>query len=138
MIRALLFVALLAQWPQFRGPNGDGVSPATGLPVTWSETENVRWKTPIHGRAWSSPVILGNQVWMTTATPDGKELFAVAVAKDTGKIVFDPKPQFAHAFNSYASPTPAIEPGRVYVTFGSPGTAALDTATGKVLWTRRD
>ena len=81
---------------------------------------------------------------MTTATPDGKELFAVAVAKDTGKIVFDlklfdvPKPQFAHAFNSYASPTPAIEPGRVYVTFGSPGTAALDTATGKVLWTRRD
>jgi outer membrane protein assembly factor BamB len=135
---------LLAQWPQFRGPAGDGVSSATGLPVSWSETENVRWKTPIHGRAWSSPVIFGNQLWMTTATPDGKELFAVAVAKDTGKIVFDlklfdvPKPQFAHAFNSYASPTPAIEAGRVYVTFGSPGTAALDTATGKVLWTRRD
>ena len=134
----VLFVAFLTQWPQFRGPNGDGVSPATGLPLTWSETENIRWKTPIHGRAWSSPVILGNQVWMTTATPDGKELFAVAVAKDTGKIVFDlklfdvPKPQFAHAFNSYASPTPAIEPGRVYVTFGSPGTAALETATGKV------
>src|SRR6476646_41872 len=143
MIRALLFVALLAQWPQFRGPNGDGVSAATGLPVTWSETENVRWKTPIHGRAWSSPVILGNQVWMTTATPDGKELFAVAVAEDTGKIVFAlklvdvAKPQSAHAFNSYAAPTPAIEEGRVYVTFGSPGTAALDTATGKVLWTRR-
>jgi outer membrane protein assembly factor BamB len=141
-IAALLF--LLAQWPQFRGPNGDGVSPATGLPLSWSETENVRWKTPIHGRAWSSPVILGNQVWMTTATPDGKELFAVAVNKDTGKVVFDvklfdvPKPQFAHAFNSYASPTPAIEAGRVYVTFGSPGTAALDTASGRVLWTRRD
>ena len=135
---------LLAQWPQFRGPSGDGVSTATGLPLSWSETENVRWKTPIHGRAWSSPVILGNQVWMTTATPDGKELFAVAVDKSTGRIVFDlklfdvPKPQFAHAFNSYASPTPAIEQGRVYVTFGSPGTAALDTATGKVLWTRRD
>jgi len=80
MIRALFLVALLAQWPQFRGPNGDGVSSATGLPLSWSETENVRWKTPIHGRAWSSPVILGNQVWMTTATPDGKELFAVAVA----------------------------------------------------------
>ncbi|HYT67030.1 MAG TPA: PQQ-binding-like beta-propeller repeat protein [Vicinamibacterales bacterium] len=145
MIQAFaLTVALLAQWPQFRGPEGNGVSTATGLPIKWSETENVRWKTPIHGRAWSSPVILGNQIWMTTATPDGKELFAVAVAKDTGKILFDlklfdvPNPQFAHSFNSYASPTPVIEAGRVYVTFGSPGTAALDTATGKVLWTRRD
>jgi outer membrane protein assembly factor BamB len=146
MIRALVLGALcaLAQWPQFRGPDGNGVSPATGLPLTWSETANVRWKTPIHGRAWSSPVILGNQIWMSTATPDGKELFAVAVAKDTGKILFDlklfdvPNPQSAHAFNSYASPTPVIEAGRVYVTFGSPGTAALDTATGKVIWTRRD
>jgi outer membrane protein assembly factor BamB len=104
----------------------------------------VRWKTPIHGRAWSSPVVLGSQVWVTTATPDGRSLSALALDKETGKIVFDlplftvEKPQFAHPFNSYASPTPVIEPGRVYVTFGSPGTAALDTATGKVLWERRD
>ncbi len=143
-MRVLLVLLLLGQWPQFRGPDGNGVSRATGLPITWSETENVRWKTAIHGRAWSSPVVLGEQIWMTTATPDGKELFAVAVAKATGRIVFDLKlfdvaqPQFAHSFNTYASPTPVIEPGRVYVTFGSPGTAALDTATGKVLWTRRD
>jgi outer membrane protein assembly factor BamB len=47
-------------------------------------------------------------------------------------------PQFAHKFNSYASPTPIIEPGRVYVTFGSPGTACLDTESGEVLWERRD
>ncbi len=147
MPHPLLVLALLqalAQWPQFRGPDGNGVSTATGLPVTWSERQNVRWKTAIHGRAWSSPVILGSQIWLTTATPDGKELFAVAVAKETGKILFDlklfdvPNPQFAHSFNTYASPTPVIEPGRVYVTFGSPGTAALDTATGKVLWSRRD
>jgi outer membrane protein assembly factor BamB len=147
MPHPLLVLALLqalAQWPQFRGPDGNGVSMATGLPVTWSERQNVRWKTAIHGRAWSSPVILGSQIWLTTATPDGKELFAVAVAKETGKILFDlklfdvPNPQFAHSFNTYASPTPVIEPGRVYVTFGSPGTAALDTATGKVLWSRRD
>ena len=83
-------------------------------------------------------------MWLTTATPDGKELFALAVDKDTGKILLDLKlfdvatPQFAHSFNSYASPTPVIEPGRVYVTFGSPGTAAIDTATGKVVWERRD
>jgi outer membrane protein assembly factor BamB len=133
-----------AQWPQFRGPDGSGVSPGTGLPLTWSETQNVKWKTAIHGRAWSSPVILGRQVWLTTATPDGKQLSAIAVDKDSGKIIHDLKlfevvtPQFAHSFNTYASPTPVIEPGRVYVTFGSPGTAAIDTATGKVLWERRD
>lgn len=146
MIPTALLIALLAfgQWPQFRGPDGNGVSSSTGLPVTWSENQNVRWKTAIHGRAWSSPVILGRQVWLTTATADGKQLFALAVDKDTGKILFDlklfdvPTPQFAHSFNTYASPTPVIEPGRVYVTFGSPGTAAIDTGTGTVLWQRRD
>jgi outer membrane protein assembly factor BamB len=136
--------AVQAQWPQHRGPDGTGMSSSTGLPLTWSEEANVRWKTPVHGRAWSSPVILDNQVWVTTATPDGKDLFAVALDQETGRIVHDLKlfhvetPQFAHAFNSYASPSPVIEPGRVYVTFGSPGTAALDTRTGKVLWERRD
>ena len=70
MVRSLiLFALVLAQWPQFRGPDGNGVSRATGLPMTWSEQENVRWKIPIHGRAWSSPIVLGDQVWMTTATP---------------------------------------------------------------------
>ena len=145
----LLFALVLtqplsAQWPQFRGPEGTGQSASTGLPLTWAEGKNVTWKTAVHGRAWSSPVILGNQVWMTTATPDGRELFAVALDRDSGKIVFDLKlfdvatPQYAHPFNTYASPTPVIEPGRVYVTFGSPGTAAIDTKTGKVIWERRD
>jgi outer membrane protein assembly factor BamB len=140
----LLTFSAHAQWPQFRGPHGSGVSRNLNLPVSWSETKNVRWKTAIHGRAWSSPVILGSQVWMTTATEDGKQLFAVAVDRETGKIIRDlkvfdvPRPQEAHPFNSYASPTPVIEPGRVYVTFGSPGTAAIDTQTGKVLWQRRD
>ena len=74
---------------------------------------------------------------MTTATEDGRELFAVAVDRETGRVVHDLKlfqvetPQYAHPFNSYASPTPVIEKGRVYVTFGSPGTAALDTADGQ-------
>jgi outer membrane protein assembly factor BamB len=105
----------------------------------------------VHGKGWSSPIVLGDRIWMTTATPDGKELFVVAVDKATGRIAIDqklfdvPNPQAAHDFNSYASPTPVAEPrtsnldpARVYVTFGSPGTAALDAATGKVLWTRRD
>lgn len=131
-------------WPQFRGPSGHGLSDATALPLEWAEDKNVTWKTPIHGRAWSSPVVLGNQVWLTTATPDGRQLSAICVDKDTGKIVHDLKlfdvaaPQYAHPYNSYASPTPAIEEGRVYVSFGSPGIACLDTATGKVIWERRD
>lgn len=131
-------------WPQFRGPGGQGVSSAKDLPVHWDEQTNVRWKTPIHGKAWSSPVIWGEQIWMTTATEDGHKLYAVCVDKETGRITQDvqvfeiAKPQFCHPFNSYASPTPAIEEGRVYVTFGSPGTACLDTRTGKVLWERRD
>jgi outer membrane protein assembly factor BamB len=135
---------LQAQWPQFRGPDGTGNSSSANLPLTWGEGKNVRWKTPVHGRAWSSPVVLGNQIWVTTATGDGKELFAVALDRDSGKILFDLKlfqvatPQYAHPFNTYASPTPVIEPGRVYVTFGSPGTAAIDTKTGKVIWERRD
>jgi len=131
-------------WPQFRGPDGDGHSDSQGLPLTWSETKNVRWKTVIHGKAWSSPVILGDQIWLTTATEDGHELLVMCVERDNGKIRLDQKifevekPQFCHPFNSYASPTPVIEAGRVYVTFGSPGTACLDTRTGQVLWERRD
>jgi outer membrane protein assembly factor BamB len=133
-----------AQWRQFRGPDGLGTSPASNLPLTWSEQKNVRWKTGIHGRAWSSPVVFGNQVWVTTATEDGHELYAVALDRDSGRILHDLKlfhvdhPQYVHPFNSYASPTPVIEPGRIYVTFGSPGTAAIDTQTAKVLWERRD
>jgi outer membrane protein assembly factor BamB len=131
-------------WPEFRGPTADGQSRATGLPLTWSETENIRWKTAIHDKGWSSPVVWDKQVWMTTAREDGKELFAVCVDLESGKILHDikvfdiEKPAFCIAFNSYASPTPAIEAGRVYVHFGSAGTACLDTATGKVLWTRQD
>ena len=133
-----------AQWPQFRGPDGTGLAAKSNPPVSWGEDRNVRWKAAVHGRAWSSPLVVDRQVWVTTATPDGKDLAAVALDLDTGKIVHDlplfhvEKPQFAHAFNSYASPTPVAEPGRIYVTFGSPGTAAVDTKTGKKLWERRD
>jgi outer membrane protein assembly factor BamB len=131
-------------WPEFRGPAGNGSVAAARLPQHWSETNNIAWKTALHGRAWSSPVIWGAQVWLTTATEDGRQLYAVGVDRATGRIRQDrllfevARPQFAHAFNTYASPTPAIEEGRVYVTFGSPGTACLDTASGQVLWQRRD
>ena len=139
---ATLFAA--DNWPQFRGPAGNGHSDATGLPLKFSETEHVKWKTAIHGKAWSSPVVWGSQIWLTTATEDGTELSVVCVDKESGKIVRDEvlfhvaAPQFCHKFNSYASPTPVIEEGRIYVTFGSPGTACLDTKTGAKLWERTD
>lgn len=132
------------QWNQFRGPRGDGSSLATGLPTTWSETTNVRWKTPVHGKAWSSPVVWGEQVWLTTATPDGRELSAVGIDLESGKILHDVKvfdiamPQYCIERNSYASSTPVVEAGRLYVHYGVHGTACLDTKTGAVLWSRQD
>lgn len=131
-------------WPQFRGSRATGVSDAQGLPIEWSETRNVKWKTPIEGRAWSSPVVWHEQIWLTNATPDGKELSVLKIDRSTGKILLNKvvfhieKPQFCWSFNSYASSTPAIEDGRVYVHYGSHGTACLDTATGDTLWSRQD
>ncbi|MEI6655726.1 MAG: PQQ-binding-like beta-propeller repeat protein, partial [Verrucomicrobiota bacterium] len=131
-------------WPQFRGPQANGQTLAKGLPVTFGEEESVLWKTPVHGKAWSSPVVWDQQIWMTTATKDGKELGAVCVDAESGKIVHDvvvfkiEKPEFCHPMNSYGTPTPVIEKGRVYVHFGAYGTACLDTATAKTLWARQD
>ncbi|MFN0108938.1 MAG: PQQ-binding-like beta-propeller repeat protein [Blastocatellia bacterium] len=131
-------------WPQFRGPDGTGHSDAKDLPTEWSETKNIVWKTPIHDRGWSSPVIFGKQVWLTSASKDGRQLFAICLDRDTGKVIRDIKlfdvaqPQYAHPFNTHASPTPVIEQGRVYISFGSPGTACIDTKTFKVIWERRD
>lgn len=132
------------RWTEFRGPSGTGHSTSTGLPREWSESKNVAWKTAIHGRGWSSPVVLGNQVWLTTATREGRELSVLALDRESGRVLHDvllfkvDQPQDTARFNSFASPTPVIEEGRVYVHFGSYGTAALDTRTGKPLWTRRD
>jgi outer membrane protein assembly factor BamB len=132
-------------WPEFRGPHQNGHADAKGLPLRWSEAQNVQWKTPIHGQAWGSPVVQGDQVWLPTATGDGKRMYAICVDRVTGRIVHDlklfdvPNPRpLGNEVNTYASPSPVIEPGRVYVTFGSYGTACLDTADGKIIWSRRD
>ncbi len=132
-------------WPDYRGPSQDGHSQEKGLPLKWSESKNVVWKTPIHGRAWSSPVVWGNQVWLTTATKDGKSLSAICVDRKNGKILLDrvlfkvekPRP-LGNTVNTYGSPSPVIEEGRVYIHFGSYGTACLDTKTFKEIWQRRD
>lgn len=147
------FLALSARadWPQLRGPYGNGHvsvendTNIAGFPLHWSETENVKWKTQIPDRGWSTPVIMDGQVWLTTATEDGHDFFAICVDAETGKIQFakklfhadNPEP-LGNPVNCYATPSPVIESGRVYIHFGSYGTACLDTRTARVLWQRTD
>ena len=160
-------VAVAETWPQFRGPGGQGHADGQRAPLHWSESEHVRWKTPIPGRGWSSPVVLGDRIWLTTAveTPGTPEqsraaldqigmsvpspylagrvvLKAIEVDCETGGIVRDvtlldvARPPIICSTNSYASPTPVLEPGRLYCDFGTMGTVCLNTATGKVVWSR--
>lgn len=135
-----------ADWPSFRGPHGDGQAPhTTGLPLNWSEQENVRWKTPIPDKGWCTPVALEGKIWLTSASADGKDYSAYCVDAASGKLLHSvalfhsdaPEP-LGNAVNCYAAPSSAIEPGRVYVHFGSYGTACLDNASGRVLWKRND
>jgi outer membrane protein assembly factor BamB len=140
----LLGAAARADWPDFRGPTRDGHAPS-GLPLHWSETKNVRWKTPIPHRGWSTPIVLDKQIWLTTATPDGHDFYVLSVDVDSGQIqqtkqVFhcDKPEPLGNPMNAYASPSPVGERGRVYVHFGSYGTACLDTTNGEILWKRDD
>ncbi len=160
--------AIAAEWPEWRGPGGQGHALAKGLPAVWSETSGVAWKTAIPGRGWSSPVIDGKQIWLTTAieTPakpediarrlkantgdqpltilEQVELRAVCVDRDSGRIIHDVpllterEPQGVHALNSYASCSPVIEDGRLYCHFGTFGTACVDTAKGALIWKNTD
>jgi outer membrane protein assembly factor BamB len=131
-------------WPQFRGPTGQGVSTEVELPVQWSESTNVRWKVEVPGSGWSSPVVAGDRVWLTTAVVDrnGTSLRALAFDTASGRRVVDaevfrlPRRNLLNPKNSHASPTPVVEGDRVYVHFGAEGTAALTTA-GEVVWRKR-
>ncbi len=128
-------------WPAFRGPAGEGHSGERGLPAEWSESSSVVWKVPVSGQGWSSPVVAGSDVWLTTATGD-REVVLHAVAFDvaSGRVRvdvelfrFNRSSSQRHAKNSWASPTPIVEGDRVYVHFGPDGTAALTTG-GAVVW----
>jgi len=154
-----------ADWPEFRGPGGQGHAEATGLPLKWSEAEHVTWKTPLPGRGWSSPVIEEGRIWMTAAIEEpiskaerrrrleglignvdslalagAVSLRALCVDLESGKLLKDLEvlrvegPEPVHTLNSYASPTPILEDGRLYCHFGTYGTLCLDTKTDQVLW----
>jgi len=155
-------------WPQFRGPHGQGVASwVKHPPLRWSETENIAWRVAVDGRGWSSPVVSGNDLWVTTAVEqEGSEDYVksrlagekrpaarqVAASITLRAICFDAvngskkhdvklfevaKPDAIHAVNSYASPTPVLAGGKLYCHFGTFGAAAIDTVTGNVLWRRK-
>jgi len=130
-------------WTHFRGSSLNGIAETGNIPLNWDESV-IKWKTAIHDRGHSSPVVYGDQVWITTATSDGKELYAVCLDFQTGKTVYDIKVftpdevEKKHSLNSYATPTPCIEKGFVYVHYGSMGTACISTTDGSIVWKRTD
>lgn len=130
-------------WTHFRGSNLNGIAEKDNIPVKWDES-TIKWKTEIHDMGHSSPVVFGNQVWLTTASSGGEHLYALCIDFSTGKVihdikVFEPAELFGkHQINTFASPTPCIEEGSVYVHFGSAGTACIRTDNGSVVWKRTD
>jgi outer membrane protein assembly factor BamB len=136
-----------ADFPQFRGPTGDGHAQAHSLPSTWNESTNVAWKTPIPGKGWSSASLFQSRLYLTTAVPVDPasergelSLRSLCVDAKSGQVVWDREvfvqPHDApkiHSKNSHASPTPLVTADRVYVHFGHQGTACLDHG-GQVVW----
>lgn len=136
-------------WPEFRGPEKQGHSSATGLPTQWSQQKNVTWKAALPGRAWSSPVVVDDVIYLTNAvgskdSTDPHDTFSLrvmALDAKTGAPLWDtelfkvdsPHTAGIHGKNSYASPTPIYEGGRIYAHFGHFGTACVNK-DGKVLW----
>jgi outer membrane protein assembly factor BamB len=136
-------------WPEFRGPTGQGLYAGKNLPIEWSTTKNVVWKQPIPGKGWSSPIVLDGRVYVTSAMPmeGSKDLALKAICLDAAKgtllwqtEVFQQeaaKSPKIHGKNSHASPTPITDGKRLYVHFGHQGTACLDL-DGKVIWRNRE
>jgi outer membrane protein assembly factor BamB len=150
LVRSALLLVLVCEsaaaqqgdWPEFRGPTGQGHSSERGLPLDWSESRNIIWKTGLRGRGWSSPVIAHGRIWITTAIqePAGASLRALAFDVDSGVEVANVEVfrlrngTLKNPKNSHASPTPIADGDRVYVHFGGDGTAAIDARSGAVVW----
>lgn len=130
--------SMAENWTRFRGPNGQGISSENNLPVRWSGTDQVAWKTAIPGKGWSSPIVYGRQVFLTTATEDGVSCRIICVNRDDGSIAWNTevhrqKPGPMRRQNSYATPTPVTDGKRVYAVFYDGTVAAVDFA-GKPVW----
>jgi outer membrane protein assembly factor BamB len=148
---ANLAIAAEAEWSTFRGPTGQGESTAKGLPVTWSDTENIAWKTPLPGPGASSPVVFGDRIYLTCYTgffvpgesggsQEDLKRHLLSIDRKTGKIVWDktvaaklPEENQIRD-HGFAANTPAVDAERIYCFFGKSGVVAFDHS-GKELWT---
>jgi len=141
---SLLASGSAQDWPEFRGPSGQGHGLGKNLPAEWSQTKNVKWRTKLKGEGWSSPILVAGKVIITSAVSDGGDLALRALAFDerTGAEIWDrelfrARSSKKHKKNSHASPTPITDGKRVYVHFGPNGTACLDLS-GRVIWKQND
>jgi outer membrane protein assembly factor BamB len=126
-------------WPRWRGPSGQGLVAGTGYPDTWSGTENVIWRTAVPGRGHSSPIVWDDQIFLTTAYPDGRASM-LAFERSTGELLWegivpDRTPEHTHRKNSHASATPVTDGRRIYASFGNRGLVAFDL-DGRLIWHR--
>lgn len=114
------------------------------IATTWNESKNIKWKTEIQGKGWSTPVITGDQIWITTATEDGKKMYAVCLNKESGKILHNiqvlenEKVKWKNEMNTYATPSPVAADGYVYAEFGPYGTVCIEAKSGMIIWKRTD
>jgi outer membrane protein assembly factor BamB len=149
LMRAVAFMLLVPlsaaaeNWPEFRGPTGQGVSTAKGVPVKWTATENIAWKQPIPGSGWSSPVLVDGRIYLTSAVPSrggAVSLRTLCLNAADGKLIWNVEAirgdaadaKINHTKNTLASPTPIVAGDRIYVHFGHMGSAAFDLAGNRV------
>jgi len=138
---SLLFIVAAGaeNWPCWRGPSRQGISGETNLPLKWSATENVKWKSPVPGEGWSSPIVWGDRIFLTATEDKGQSCRVLCFDVATGtlrwnKEVFRQETLRKESRNSYATPTPVTDGKLVYAVFGSGGIAAVDL-DGNVAWT---
>jgi outer membrane protein assembly factor BamB len=126
-------------WPQWRGPSGQGVSDDTRVPLSWSESENLLWKTPLPGVGNSTPVVWGDRLFLTSASSDGDERHVLCIQTDDGRLLWQRTaskgvpPGATHAWNGYASASCITDGQRVYAFFGTAGLFCYDI-DGRLLW----
>ncbi|MBT5708224.1 PQQ-binding-like beta-propeller repeat protein [bacterium] len=147
-VRLALFVLLIPlfvlgeNWPRFRGGTGQGLSTEKGLPSHWSVSENIKWKAAIPGNGWSSPVIWGDRVVVTSTTDSDQSCHVICLDVETGNVswnteVFRQKPLRKEGRNSYATPTPVLNDRGVFAVFGNGSIACVDWV-GALKWINDD
>ena len=131
-----------ANWPRFRGPNGQGVSTESNLPTNWDAANHIAWKRGIPGSGWSSPIVWDDRIFVTTATDEGANCRVMCLRLGTGEVLWDTsviqqQPDRKEQKNSYATPTPVTDGRQVYAVFGDGSVIALNW-DGEVMWMNRE